>query len=359
LAFDYEIDPGLGVDDFDYELPAELIAQTPLERRDDSRLLVVDRASRDMRHAGVRDLPRLLDPGDLMVVNNSRVIPARLSGRKAETGGRVELLLLREEGDGSWAALARPARRLAKGTVVRLEPRGAAATDEPELAVEVVEGRDEGQVLLRVPPGFEQRLARFGATPLPPYITRELEENERYQTVYARSSGSAAAPTAGLHLTPELIDALRARGIGWAEVTLHVGLDTFRPVAVEKVREHAIHREWCSVPASTAAAIAATKAAGKRVVAVGTTSARTLESFGARSEAGHGGGMEMSTGLFIVPGYRWRVVDALLTNFHLPRSTLLMMVSSFAGRDLVQAAYREAIRERYRFYSFGDAMLLR
>lgn len=352
-----EIAPSLLVDEFDYDLPPELIAQTPLGRRDGSRLLVLDRRTGRIEHARFRDLPRLLDPGDLLVANNSRVIPARLSARRSETGGHVELLLLREEGNGDWTALAKPARRLRPGNRLLVQPRPDRTA--PPAPVSVVEIGGEGEVRLRFDTPLAPRLDDYGSVPLPPYVRTAVERPERYQTVYATGAGSAAAPTAGLHFTEELIADLLARGIGWSEVTLHVGLDTFRPVTAERVADHRIHREWCVVPAATVAAVRETRRVGGRVIAIGTTAARTLETLGGDADDAVDDGIATMTDLFIVPGYRWTTVDAMLTNFHVPRSTLLMMVSAFAGRDLIRHAYDAAIEARYRFLSFGDAMLIR
>ncbi len=349
------INEGLRVDAFDYRLPVELIAQRPPAVRDGGRLMLVDRVGGRIEHHTIRDLPSLLATNDLLIVNDSRVNPARLFAHRAGSGGRIELLLLRPEADERWLALARPARRLSSVDRLLLEPR---AGDAPHLAVEVVERREHGVVLLAVPPGFEAALPSFGTVPLPPYIREWLDQPERYQTIFADRPGSAAAPTAGLHFTPELLDRLRERGIGREAVTLHVGLDTFRPVAAERVAEHTIHGEWCEVPRATARELDRVKAEGGRVVAVGTTAARTLESYARAMPPETADPWSGSTDLFIVPGYRWRVVDALFTNFHLPRSTLLMMVSAFADRALVLRAYEEAVRARYRFFSFGDAMLI-
>lgn len=352
------LDPSLRVDDFDYDLPNELIAQTPLPRRDASRLLVLERGTGRIDHATFADLPGLLDPGDLLVANNSRVIAARLAARKAETGGRVELLLLRDEGAGVWTALAKPARRLRPGAWLVVEPRPGLAAAPLRLRIE--ERLGEGEFRVAFDRSAPVSLAAYGTAPLPPYIREALAETERYQTVYAACAGSAAAPTAGLHFTHDLIAALRARGIGWAEVTLHVGLDTFRPVTTERIADHRIHREWCTVPADAARAVLDARAIGRRVVAVGTTAARTLETLGSDSpEAAATSGMTSMTDLFIFPGYRWTLVDAMITNFHLPRSSLLMMVSAFAGSESVRRAYAAAIAARYRFFSFGDAMLIR
>jgi S-adenosylmethionine:tRNA ribosyltransferase-isomerase len=341
--------------EFDYELPLELIAQQPLPDRAASRLLVLDRRAGDLHHSRITDLPSWLDAGDLLVANNSRVLPARVTARK-ETGGRVEFLFLRDLGDGCWSALARPVRKLRAGTHLTLEPRpGSSAVPEP---VEVVAIVGEGEVTIRVPEALLAHLGDFGTLPLPPYIHEMLEDPERYQTVYASVLGSAAAPTAGLHLTPSLIEELTGAGVGWAEVTLHIGLDTFRPVTVERVEDHHIHQEWCQVSDAVAQRIAETKAAGGRVIAVGTTAARTLETLGRQWKPARPAGMTGPTDLFIRPGYTWRVVDALLTNFHLPKSTLLMMVSALADREFILRAYRDAIAHRYRFFSFGDAMLI-
>jgi S-adenosylmethionine:tRNA ribosyltransferase-isomerase len=351
-----EPSPDLLVSAFDYELPPELIAQVPLTERDRSRLLVLDRASGAVTHASVLDLPRFLKPGDLLVANNSRVIPARLDARRRESGGRIELLLLQRGDDGVWSALARPARRLRSGEHLLLigQERGRDDT----AVVEVVARGEEGLVRIKFLDGGDERLDDFGTVPLPPYIRVRLEEPERYQTTYATVPGSAAAPTAGLHVTPALRESFCQRGIGWAEVTLHIGLDTFRPVTVDRVTDHHIHREWCTVPDDVAGRIATARAAGGRIIALGTTAARALETLGRDWNAGKRSGIAGPTDVFITPGYSWRVVDGMVTNFHLPRSTLLMMVSALAGRERVLAAYREAIARRYRFYSFGDAMLI-
>ena len=339
---------------FDYDLPQELIAQTPLERRDASRMLVLERRSGRITHSTVDRLREWLAPGDLLVANNSRVIPARLRGRKVPSGGAVEVLLLRNDG-GSWRALARPAKRLVRGSRLAFSSHEGAR----ETAFAVVEEKlDGGEIRLRFEAGADDRLAELGEAPLPPYITTPLADAERYQTVYAKTPGSAAAPTAGLHFTERLIEELRASGIEWAEVTLHVGLDTFRPVTVSRVEEHHIHREWCEVSGETAATIAACRDRGRKVVALGTTAARTLETLGRAWREGARRAFRGETDVFIVPGHDWELVDGMLTNFHLPRSTLLMMVSALAGRDTILRAYEEAIKDRYRFYSFGDAMLI-
>ena len=344
----------LRTDQFDYDLPPELIAQEPLPARDASRLLVVDRATGALTHSSIRDLGRFLRAGDLLVANNSRVLPARLHAVKAESGGKVELLLLRPESDGRWLALARPARRLRAGTTLTVIARDHSAST----TVEVDEIRGGGQVVVSLPGAVETDLDRWGELPLPPYVRRAVADPARYQTVYARAAGSAAAPTAGLHFTVDLIARLGEQGIGWAEVTLHVGLDTFRPVTSARLQDHQIHREWCEVGDETARRIAATRATGGRIVAVGTTAARTLEALGRGWDDDQPCGFTGHTDIFIVPGHRWRLVDGLLTNFHLPRTTLLAMVSALAGWDCIRRAYEAAIAERYRFYSFGDAMLI-
>jgi len=337
--------------DFDFELPAASIAQRPAPRGA-SRLLVLDRMGEE-RHRTVRDLPRLLRPGDLLVVNDTRVIPARLFGRRAgaagETGGKIEILLTARAGEREWDALVKPGRRARPGTVIALEEG---------LTAEVIEKDPAGRHRLRFSEPIEGHLERIGHVPLPPYIERpdEAADRERYQTVWARHPGAIAAPTAGLHFSEELLAELAAAGVERAAVTLHVGIGTFKPVTVDDVADHRMESERWEVPATTAEAIARTRSNGGRIVAVGTTVVRTLE-----SAALAGGGEVLpgsgSTDLFITPGFRFRAVDLLLTNFHLPRSTLLMLVSAFAGRERVLAAYAEAVREGYRFYSYGDAML--
>jgi S-adenosylmethionine:tRNA ribosyltransferase-isomerase len=299
-------------------------------------------------------LPTLLRAGDLLVANNSRVLAARLHARKETTGGTVELLLLRPDGEGRWSALARPSRRLKPGTSLLLGDRRTEET--ARLEIETVES--DGLVTVRLPSIVEGHLADWGEVPLPPYVHQQIADPERYQTVYATVEGSVAAPTAGLHFTPELRRELRERGVGWAEVTLHVGLDTFRPVTAERLAEHQIHQEWCEVSDETAQVIAATRQAGGRVIAVGTTSARTLETLSRTWSDAEPRGFAGMTGIYILPGHRWRLVDGLLTNFHLPRTTLLAMVSALASWERIRVAYQAAIVERYRFYSFGDAMLI-
>jgi S-adenosylmethionine:tRNA ribosyltransferase-isomerase len=339
--------------DFDYALPPERIAQEPLPERDASRLLVLDRATGRRRHAGIRELPDLLSPGDLLVVNRSRVIPARLLGQKTGTGGQAEVLLVRRLPDGCWEALVWPGRRLRPGHEIRVAP-------DLRVRIESESRGEKGLRLVRLlgDADDEALVARHGHMPLPPYIARpdRPEDRERYQTVYARETGSVAAPTAGLHFTPELLDRLDARGVRRAEIVLHVGPGTFLPVKVDDVEQHHVPAEPCEVPAATADAIRRARACGGRVVAVGTTTVRTLES--AALEGGLVSPGSGETDLVVVPGFRFRVVDALVTNFHLPRSSLLLLVAAFAGREAVLAAYAEAIEERYRFYSYGDAMLI-
>jgi S-adenosylmethionine:tRNA ribosyltransferase-isomerase len=332
--------------DFDYMLPEELIAQEPLEPRDAARLLVLERAGSHTAHHYVRDLPRLLQPGDLLVANRSRVLPARVLGR-LHGGGRAEFLLLRRLAAGRWQALARPARRLRSGDVfgvtARLRVRVIAAFAEGVREIEI-DSDDSGD-----PDGA---LLAAGSVPLPPYIRGWRGDPERYQTIFADTDGSAAAPTAGLHFTADLLQRLADSGVGFGTLVLHVGLDTFRPITHADPATHHMHREWFALPADLQAQIQQARSRGGRIVAVGTTSVRALESWGAT------GNVEGWTDLFILPGHRFTVVDALITNFHLPRSTLLMLVSAFAGRERVLAAYADAMRERYRFYSFGDAMLV-
>jgi len=330
---------------YDYHLPPELIAQTPADPRDSARLLVLDRAADKSYHHHVSDLPSFLQQGDLVVANRSRVVPCRLHGFK-ESGGAVEILVLRPNGDGWWVALTRGHRlRVGQHVVIADEVRA-------EIGEAI-----EGTRLIRFPDveDVAGMLDRYGEVPLPPYIHAYAGDADRYQTVYADVAGSAAAPTAGLHFTPDLIGKLQSIGVEWATVTLHIGLDTFRPMTDEDIRNHHIHTEWIEVPDDTVDAVARTKARGGRVFAVGTTSVRALE------HASQDGALRPYQGpadLFITPGYCFRTVDAMLTNFHLPRSSLLLLVSAFAGRERVLDAYAEAVRQQYRFFSFGDAMLL-
>ncbi|MCY3506803.1 MAG: tRNA preQ1(34) S-adenosylmethionine ribosyltransferase-isomerase QueA [Chloroflexi bacterium] len=330
--------------DFDYDLPPELIAQQPVEPRDSARLLVVSRGTGALAHHHVRDLPALLRAGDLLVLNDTRVMAARLLGVRGDTGGRVEILLLREHDDGAWFALVRPGRAATPGREFQLE-----AHDGPLTAT--VRRREEDVATVT----FDRPIdpASAGTVPLPPYIRDYEGDPERYQTIYAREPRSAAAPTAGLHFTPGLFDRLTAAAIERVFLTLEVGAGTFRPVRTEDPARHVLPPERYKLPPATADAIHAARAEGRRIVATGTTVVRTLE-----HALGGEGGAQGETGLFIRPGYTFSVVDALLTNFHLPRSTLLMLVAAFAGHDLIRQAYAEAVRERYRFYSFGDAMLI-
>ena len=337
--------------DFDYDLPPELIAQTPLEQRDSSRLMVAPLDGAPSRHTLFSELPRILSPGDVLVMNDSRVIPARLVGRRAVTGGRAELLLLERLSPGVWRALARPGRRLGPGAVVEFSSANA------EMSAEVLEVDASGARIVRL--RGEDYLGEVGAMPLPPYIREPLRDGERYQTVYSRVEGSVAAPTAGLHFTPALLSELRAAGVETAFVTLHVGWGTFRLVKVDDPASHEMHAERYTLSQQAADAVNAAKSEGRRVIAVGTTPTRLLEHV-ALSGGSPSAPVEAGSGwadLFIRPGHRFLVIDGLLTNFHLPRSTLLMLVSAFAGRELVLKRYREAIERRYRFYSFGDATL--
>ena len=335
--------------DFYYELPQELIAQTPLARRDSSRLLVLNKADGSVEHRHFHDILDYLRPGDCLVLNNSRVLPARLLGRRA-SGGAVEVLLLKDTGNDVWECLTKPGRKTPVGTELSF--------GEGLLTATVVGAKEDGNKLVRFQYEgiFLEILERLGKMPLPPYIKEELQDQERYQTVYSKVNGSAAAPTAGLHFTPELLDAIRAKGVNLAWVTLHVGLGTFRPVKAEEITDHHMHAEFCMLSAETAALLNETRAAGGRIVCVGTTSCRTIESFAAAD----GSFTEKSgwTDIFIYPGYRFKAMDALITNFHLPESTLIMLVSAFAGRETILNAYRIAVEERYRFFSFGDAMFI-
>lgn len=338
------------VSDFDYDLPPHLIAQTPVEPRDSARLMVLDRANGALRHHTFRHLPELLRPGDVLVANDSRVLPARLRGVRAGSGGAVEALLLHEDAPDQWTALVRPGRRIRRGD--RLIFAGGALT------ADVLERLDGGErrLLLRAASGtVRDAIHQAGVTPLPPYIHAPLSDPDRYQTVYARDEGSVAAPTAGLHFTPELLRRLHERGVTMSHVTLHVGAGTFKPIQGDELDGHRMHAEWAELDTETAAYLNVARAEGRRIVVVGTTTVRVLETAAA-------GGMICSfrgwTEIFIKPGHAFRAVDALITNFHLPRSTLLALVSAFAGKERIDAAYAEAIAQDYRFYSFGDAMLI-
>lgn len=373
----------LKVSDFDYDLPEELIAQDPLEDRSSSRLLVLDRRSGDMSHGHFTDIVKYLNPGDCLVINDTKVIPARLLGFKEDTGAHVEILLLKHKSNRTWECLVRPGKKLKNGARVQF--------GEGLLKAEIVDTVDDGNRIVRFEYDgiFEEILDRLGEMPLPPYITHKLKDKDRYQTVYAVHDGSAAAPTAGLHFTKELLKEIEDMGVRIARVTLHVGLGTFRPVKAETVEEHHMHSEYYIVSDEAAETVNDTLRSGHRVFAVGTTSTRTLESAAVPNEefnklkaAGAAveniDGLDMAvnddgtyvpeyrlipggswTSIFIYPGYKWKLVQCLITNFHLPQSTLMMLVSAFAGRDHIMAAYREAVEKRYRFFSFGDAMLLK
>jgi len=343
----------LKTSDFDYDLPPGLIAQTPVEPRDHSRLMVVRRADGRISHARFYDLPEYLRPGDLLVFNDSRVIPARLYGTSVPSGARIELLLLERLGGGSWRSLVKPGRRMREGAEFSVE--GAGRTVMGRVAAVNADGSRD------IALSDEERLSEMGIVPLPPYIHEPLADPERYQTVYSRVAGSVAAPTAGLHFTPGLLDRVREAGAELAFVTLHVGWDSFRPVDSDDIKSHAMHSEYWRLGPDAADAINRARAEGRRVISVGTTAVRLLEHAAAINQNSRGNVVEPGSGradLFILPGYQFRVVDALVTNFHLPRSTLLMLTSAFAGRDLILRAYREAAHLRYRFYSFGDAMLI-
>ena len=341
---------GLKTSDYYYELPQELIAQDPLEDRSSSRLMVLDKETGAVSHHVFREITSFLNPGDCLVLNNTKVIPARLMGVREETGGAVEVLLLKRHAGDVWECLVKPGKKARPGT--RL------VFGEGLLHAQVEDVVEDGNRLIRFfyDGIWEEVLDRLGEMPLPPYITHKLQDKNRYQTVYAKFEGSAAAPTAGLHFTPELLKEIQDMGVDLAYVTLHVGLGTFRPVKVENVKEHHMHSEYYQVNAEAAEKINRAKENGNRVICVGTTSCRTVES--ASDENGHLEECCDNTDIFIYPGYRFKVLDALITNFHLPESTLVMLVSALAGREHVLAAYEEAVKERYRFFSFGDAMLI-
>ena len=338
--------------DFDFHLPEELIAQTPLGKRDSSRLLIVDRETGQFSDQHFDNIIDQLEPGDALVMNNTRVLPARLYGTKPETGGHVELLLLKNTQGDFWEVLAKPAKRLRVGARVSF--------GDGRLTATVTEELEHGGRIVRFDYQgiFLEVLESLGEMPLPPYIHEKLEDRERYQTVYAKENGSAAAPTAGLHFTEELLDKIAEKGVKLVYLTLHVGLGTFRPVSVDNLEEHEMHSEFYSLSEEAAETLRQVKASGHRIVAVGTTSIRTLETIGSKFE----GQIQADSGwtnIFIKPGYQWKIVDAFSTNFHLPKSTLVMLVSAFAGRQLTLQAYEHAITERYRFFSFGDAMFIK
>ena len=336
--------------DFYYDLPQELIAQTPLDKRDTSRLMTLDRKTGETGHHHFYELPDFLNPGDCLILNDSRVLPARLLGQRLPGGGICEVLLLIDRGNKTWECLVRPGRKMRTGAKLRF--------GNGELTAEVVEELPDGNRMVRFDYEgiFLEVLEHLGKMPLPPYIKEELQDQERYQTVYSKVLGSAAAPTAGLHFTPELLEKIAAKGVGIGYVTLHVGLGTFRPVKEEEITDHEMHSEYCVISQETADLINRTKANGGRCICVGTTSCRTLESWAA--EDGHMEPKAGWTNIYIYPGYKFKVMDGLVTNFHLPESTLIMLVSAFAGREHVLAAYREAVEEKYRFFSFGDAMFI-
>jgi S-adenosylmethionine:tRNA ribosyltransferase-isomerase len=342
--------------DFDYALPPELIAQKPIEPRDSSRLMALNRAAGSIEHRRFADICDYLQPGDVMVFNDSRVIPARLKGKRAGSGGKVEILLLRRQEANIWEALVKPARKLQTGARVEITNDSRPGSDARGIMAEVTGTQGEGIRVIRV--SDEAALMTAGEMPLPPYIHEPLADKERYQTVYSRVIGSAAAPTAGLHFTPELLKRIGQTGIRYCFTTLHIGLDTFRPVTEDDPQQHVIHREYGVIDSETAQELTKARKEGRRIICVGTTTARILEHAVKLSQPE---GIEPFQGwvdTFILPGHRFRMVDALVTNFHLPRSTLLMLVSAFAGKELIDKAYREAIAEKYRFYSFGDAMLI-
>jgi len=336
--------------DFWYDLPEELIAQSPAEKRDMSRLLVLNRKTGSLEHKRFKDLPGYLSAGDCLVINNTRVIPARLLGEKENTGGKIEFVLLKRIEADIWEVILRPGK-IAK-------PGSRFVFGNGLLKAEILRIGEEGNRIVRFfyEGVFEEVLDKVGLIPLPPYIHATLEDKERYQTIYSKIEGSAAAPTAGLHFTDEVFDELKRKGISVAELTLHVGLGTFRPVKTDNILDHHMHKEYYHISPATCEAINEAKARGNRVIAVGTTSVRVLEPIS--DESGRVFPGEGATDIFIYPGYKFKVVDALVTNFHLPESTLIMMVSDFAGKDRIMEAYQEAVRERYRFFSFGDAMLI-
>ena len=340
----------LKTSDFSFDLPQELIAQTPIEPRDASRLMVLDKTTGTVEHRHFHDIIDYLEPGDCLILNDSRVLPARIYGVKEETGATVEFLLLQNLGNDCWETLTKPGKRAKVGARFTF--------GDGLMTGEVTEVREDGNRVVRFTYEglFFALLDQIGQMPLPPYIKEKLQDKERYQTVYSREIGSAAAPTAGLHFTPELLDRIRAKGIRTGFVTLHVGLGTFRPVSAENIMDHHMHSEHYYMPQATADLIRETKAAGKRVIAVGTTSCRTIESVAAREKEWKES--DGWTDIFIYPGYEFKGIDALITNFHLPESTLIMLVSALAGREHILNAYRTAVEERYRFFSFGDAMFI-
>ena len=338
------------VKEFDYDLPTELIAQDPLEDRSASRLMVLDKHTGEVEHRVFRDILEYFHEGDCLVLNNTRVLPARLFGHREGTSGKIEILLLKRKADDVWETLVKPGKKAKPGTVILF--------GDGRLKGEVIQVVEEGNRLIKFyyEGIFEEILDQLGQMPLPPYITHQLEDQNRYQTVYAKHNGSAAAPTAGLHMTQDLLEKIRAKGVHIAEITLHVGLGTFRPVKVQTIQEHHMHSEYFSIDEEAANIINATKEAGKKVICVGTTSCRTLE-----SAATAQGKIKESSGwteIFIFPGYQFKILDGLITNFHLPESTLIMLVAALAGKEQVMNAYQKAVEEKYRFFSFGDAMYI-
>lgn len=341
----------MNVDLYDFELPESLIAQTPLENRTASRLLTLNKDSGEMEHHTFSDIINYLHPGDTLILNDTRVIPARLFGVKEDTGAKAEVLLLHNLGDNRWETLVKPGKRLKKGAVIRFgDELSATIEEETDMGGRIIRFHYEGI--------FQEILDRLGQMPLPPYIKEKLEDKERYQTVYAKHEGSAAAPTAGLHFTKELLEAIKEKGVRIGFLTLHVGLGTFRPMSVDVVEDHVMHAEYYSISQETAELINDTKKNGGRVIAVGTTSCRTLETVGNQCEGQDLAASSGWTDIFIYPGYTFKIVDALITNFHLPKSTLVMLVSALAGREQIMEAYNEAVKQQYRFFSFGDSMFI-
>lgn len=342
----------MNVDLFDYHLPEHLIAQTPLEDRTASRLLTLSRETGAISHHHFSDIVEMINPGDLIVVNDTRVIPARLFGVKPDTGAKIEVLLLKQQEDNCWEALVKPAKRMKKGAVVTFgDELKAVVEEELEMGGRILRFEYEGI--------FQEILDRLGEMPLPPYIKEQLEDKERYQTVYAKHEGSAAAPTAGLHFTKELLEQLKAKDVQITAITLHVGLGTFRPMSAERVEDHVMHAEYYEISEETVRLIRETKSKGGRIIAVGTTSARTLETVAQRfNDVDSLQACSGWTDIFMYPGFEFKVVDALITNFHLPKSTLVMLVSALAGRERILHAYEEAVKMEYRFFSFGDAMFI-
>lgn len=337
------------LENFNYDLPTNLIAQEPAEPRDSCRLMLVDKKTGEWEHQSFRDILNEIRAGDVLVFNNTKVIPARLYGQRKGTGGKVEMLLLSPKGNDNWEVLVKPGKKALPGTeIVFNEHMSCQIVDKTDFGGRIAHFKYNGE--------FDSILDQIGEMPIPPYIHKKLEDKNKYQTIYAKYKGSAAAPTAGLHFTEELLEEIKNRGAGVYFVTLHVGLGTFRPVAKENIEEHEMHKEWYDVPQITADAVNRAKTEGRRIIAVGTTSVRTLESAGQTGTLVAGGGW---TQLYIYPGYEWNIVDAIVTNFHLPESTLIMMMAAFAGINHILSAYKEAVNQKYRFFSFGDAMFLR